>query len=224
MQEPMIPQITPPSRPDQTPDVSQNAHIGGPPDKSEGWRGVVSTILIIVAAPIVALLLISFVFQSYEVDGPSMETTLQNQDRLIVDKIPKTMARISGHAYIPNRGDVIIFVKHGLAEFNGGGDKQLIKRVIGLPGDRVTIKDGRYIIYNKQHPDGFDPDVNVAWASVIKETPGSVDVTVGQNEVFVSGDNRANSLDSRSFGPISSDDIVGKLSFRIFPINQAQRF
>lgn len=226
MQDNMIPQtpvnsVNGPG--DSTPDVSENAKVGGPKDRHEGWWGALSTIAIFLAAPVVALLLINFVFQSYEVDGPSMETTLQNQDRLIVDKLPKTWARITGHEYVPKRGEIVIFVKRGLVEFNGG-NKQLIKRVIGLPGERVVVKDGHYTIYNKEHPNGFDPDVNQSWSSVITETSGDVDVTVGKNEVFVSGDNRPNSLDSRSFGPINTDDIVGKLSYRIFPINKAEHF
>lgn len=224
MQEPIIPQITPPGRPDHTPPVAEHAKIGGPQDRHEGWRGAISTLIILVAAPIVALLLINFVFQSYEVDGPSMESTLQNQDRLIVDKIPKTWARITGKHYIPERGQIVIFVKHGVAELGTDGDKQLIKRVIGLPGERVVVKDGKMTVFNKQNPDGFNPDVGSSWEAVITETPGNVDITVGANQVFVAGDNRPNSLDSRSFGPISSDDIVGKLSFRIFPINQAEHF
>ncbi len=225
MQDPIIPQLGTPISQDNTPDVSENAHIGGPPDRHEGWRGALSTLAILVAAPVIALLLINFVFQSYQVDGPSMEATLQNQDRLIVDKIPKTMARVTGRQYVPKRGDVIIFIKHGLIEFGGGGDKQLIKRVIGLPGEKVVVKDGKYTVYNKQHPDGFNPDVNVPWSSTaFTDTSGAVDITVGQTEVFVSGDNRPNSLDSRAFGPISTTDIVGKLSYRIFPVNKAQHF
>ncbi len=210
---------------DQQADDESQILVGGAEDpKKEGTRNIISTILILVAAPLVALILISFVFQSYEVDGPSMETTLQNHDRLIVDKMPRTISRLSGRVYIPNRGDVVIFVKKGLVDFGSGGDKQLIKRVIALPGERVVVKDGVLTVFNKANPNGFQPDKNPSYTAAIKTTAGEVDVTVAENEVFVCGDNRENSLDSRYFGAIPAGDIVGKLSFRIFPINKAEKF
>lgn len=191
----------------------------------EGWRSVVSTLLILIAAPLVALALTAFVFQSYEVDGPSMETTLHNQDRLIVVKAPKTWARITHKDYLPKRGDIIIFVEHNMQKYGSSQpDKQLIKRVIGLPGDRVVIRDGKITIYNKKFPDGFDPDATSSWGKVIQTTSGDVDTTIQKGQVFVCGDNRINSLDSRYFGPISSGDIVGKLALRVFPLNQAEVF
>jgi signal peptidase I len=221
----MLTNIIPPSRrKDTTPDVATSARIGDATPNKEGWRGVVTTILILLAAPMIALVLIAFVFQSYEVDGPSMETTLKDRDRLIVNKIPRTMARITGKRYIPKRGEIIIFVKHGAVDFDGSGEKQLIKRVVGLPGEKVVVKDGKMTIFNAEYPDGFDPNIVDPHNGIAKTTPGSADFTVGENEVFVSGDNRLNSLDSRNFGPISVDDIVGKLAFRIFPINKAESF
>lgn len=205
--------------------ANDNAYIGGDDGKKSGsWRGIVSTIAILVAAPILALLLTAFVFQSYEVDGPSMETTLQNRDRLIVWKMPRTISRLTDHAYIPKRTDVIVFVKRGLRE-SGGQEKQLIKRVIGLPGDRVVVNEGHITIYNKDNPLGFNPDINHEFSSNIAPlTTGNIDITVPANEVFVCGDNRTNSLDSRSFGTISADDIVGKLVIRIFPLNSFKSY
>lgn len=207
-----------------TPDVATSAKIGDTTPNQEGWRGVVTTILILLAAPLIALVLIAFVFQSYEVDGPSMETTLQNQDRLIVNKIPRTIARITGKSFVPKRGDIIIFIKHGALDFDGSGEKQLIKRVLGLPGEQVVVKDGKMTIYNAEYPNGFDPSIVDPHSGIATSTPGSADFTVGENEVFVAGDNRLNSLDSRNFGPINVDDIVGKLAFRIFPLNKAESF
>lgn len=190
----------------------------------ENWKSIASTLAIIVVAPLIALILTLFVFQSYEVDGPSMETTLQNSDRLIVYKVPRTWARITGHAYIPKRGDIIIFSKSENYEFGANSKKQLIKRVIGLPGDRVVVKDGVVTLYNAQKPDGFNPDNLYPYGKVIVTTPGTVDVTVGKDEVFVAGDNRPNSLDSRSFGAISANDIIGKLVLRVYPLSKAEKF
>ncbi|HSX24321.1 MAG TPA: signal peptidase I [Candidatus Saccharimonadales bacterium] len=195
---------------------------GRPPS---GWRSAFSTIGILLAAPIIALLLTAFVFQSYEVDGPSMETTLQNHDRLIVWKVPRTISRITNHAFVPHRDDVIVFVKHDLFEAGTTQPKQLIKRVIGLPGDHVIVQDGVITIINKQHPGGYNPDIDHEFSqNIASVTTGDVDVVVPVGEVFVCGDNRTNSLDSRSFGTIPVNDIVGKLSLRIFPFTNFKSF
>jgi signal peptidase I len=153
-----------------------------------------------------------------------MQSTLQNHDRLIIWKVSRTWARITHDDYVPNRGDVIVFIKRGLYEDNGGKEKQLIKRVIGLPGERVTVKDGKVAVYNEAHPSGFDPDTTLPYGNVITTTEGNIDVTVPAGEIFVSGDNRANSLDSRYFGPIPAKDIVGKLIARILPVGQVKKF
>jgi signal peptidase I len=188
----------------------------------EGWKSIFSTALIFVLAPITALLLTFFVFQSYQVDGPSMESTLQDNDRLIVSKIPRTWASITGNDFIPARGDIIVFHRKSGGDF--GGDKQLIKRVIALPGERVVVKNGQLTVFNDEFPDGFQPDKTMDYGSVITSTQGNVDLRVGEGEVFVSGDNRDNSLDSRSFGPIKASDIAGKLAYRVYPFDSAQSF
>lgn len=207
----------------QTPDEPESNVVVSDTSK-EGWRSVVSTVLILALAPLMAWLMITFVFQSYEVDGPSMETTLQDNDRLIVVKTGKTIARLTNNDYIPKRYEIIIFVKHGLVELGTTGDKQLIKRVIGLPGERVVVTDGKMTVYNSEFPDGFDPDKDQNYAKSIAFTNGNVDLIVPEGEVFVSGDNRGNSLDSRSFGTVNNEDIIGKLVFRLFPINKAESY
>jgi signal peptidase I len=192
---------------------------------SGGWRSIFGTLAILIIAPLLAFAITAFVFQSYQVDGQSMETTLQNNDRLIIWKFPKTWARITGKDYTPNRGDVIVFVKKGLYDFNSDKEKQLIKRVIALPGERVTVLNGKVAVYNKEHPGGFDPDTTLPYGKVIPAiTEGNVDITVPAGEIFVSGDNRANSLDSRYFGPVPESDIVGKLVVRILPIGNVKKF
>jgi len=179
-------------------------------------------------APLVAILLTAFVFQSYQVDGPSMQTTLSNNDRLIVWKLPRSWARITGHDYVPKRGDIVIFNESNLGSAGDGtGSKQLIKRVIGLPGERVTIQSGKYVVYNSQHPGGFSPDQQASYGKVIGDTEPETNVTswnVGPHSIFVSGDNRPDSLDSRYFDTVPLKDVVGKLSIRVLPISQAKRF
>jgi signal peptidase I len=141
--------------------------------------------------------------------------------------VPRTWARITGHDYIPKRGDIVIFSESGLSQFGQEDTKQLIKRVIGLPGDRIVVSGGVYTIYNKQHPNGFDPDKTLSYFNYGKDMPvtsGDIDVTLGADQLFVSGDNRPDSLDSRAFGPIDANQIIGKLVLRVFPINQAEAF
>jgi len=153
-----------------------------------------------------------------------METTLQHRDRLIVLKLGKTWSKIRGEPYMPKRGEIIVFAQRSEFDSSSSTEKQLIKRVIGLPGDRVVVENNNIVIYNAQHPEGFNPDLEGNHAVVIKDTPGKVDVTVGENEVFVCGDNRSNSLDSRIFGTIKSSSIVGKLALRIFPLSKVDTY
>ncbi|HXR50392.1 MAG TPA: signal peptidase I [Verrucomicrobiae bacterium] len=195
-----------------------------PTKGTSAWRELFSTVGILLTALAVALLIIAFVFRSYQVDGPSMESTLQNGDKLIIWKVPRSWASVTRHAYIPDRGDVIVFTESGLSQFGQTDTKQLIKRVIGLPGDRVVVANGIYTIYNKSHPQGFDPDKSLPYGKNIPTTSGNVDVTLGKNQLFVSGDNRPDSLDSRAFGPINASQVVGKLVLRVFPINKAEVF
>jgi signal peptidase I len=214
-------------RPTPQPSYLPNIPSTPPPPPSkrrDGWKSAVSTILILVSAPLIALAITSFVFQSYEVDGPSMETTLQNQDRLIVFKLPRSIAKLTGDDYIPDRGDIIVFAKRGMSEADHQADKQLIKRVIGLPGDRVLVENGNVLIYNDEHPTGYSPDSSGEYPEITDTTPGRVDIRVEPGEVFVMGDNRTNSLDSRNFGTITADEIVGKLAFRILPISKAESY
>lgn len=195
-----------------------------PPSGHSGWYEVLSTIGVIVTAFLVAVFIIAFVFRSYQVDGPSMENTLQNADKLIIWKVPRTWAHVTGHPYIPARGDIVVFSQSGLSQFGQQDTKQLIKRVIGLPGDHLVLKDGFYTIYNKTHPHGFDPDKTLPYGKNIPTTTGNVDITLGKGQIFVSGDNRPDSLDSRAFGPINANQVIGKLIIRVFPINKAEIF
>ena len=190
------------------------------PGKDGSLHESISTVLLFVGALFAAVLLNVFVFQSYEVDGSSMEPSLQNKDRLIIYKLEKSWSKVSGKAFLPSRGDIIVFHKP-----NGSSD-QLIKRVIGLPGERVVVKNEKITVYNTAHPDGFDPD-DAPYGAILPPTTGNVDVTVGAKEVFVSGDNRipGASLDSRStLGDVPTNLIVGKLVLRYLPFGNFKTF
>jgi signal peptidase I len=185
-------------------------------------RDLLSIFGVLISAIILALLLINFIFQSYQVDGPSMQPTLQNADHLIVWKVPKTISKITHHEYIPHRGDVVIF--NVASNVIVGEERQLIKRVIGLPGERVVVHDGKVTVYNSQHPDGFSPDTDLPYGSVIKDTPGNGEWKLNAHEIFVMGDHRDNSRDSRDFGPIVPEQIVGKLVVRVLPLQNLKTF
>lgn len=197
--------------------------------KQQKKGGFWSTVIVVISALALAFVLVTYVFHSYQVDGASMETTLQNNDRLIVWKVPRTIARITGHPYIPNRGDVVVFTESGLSGYGQMQDKkQLIKRVVALPGERVVIKDGKLIVYNKEHPQGFQPDRTLPYGTNIGVTNKGINADdefeVKEGQVFVAGDNRDESLDSRYFGPIDANNIIGKLVVRILPVDQITKF
>ncbi len=184
--------------------------------------------IIHLALPIVGIVAIALfgmiVFDSYfveifRVDGVSMERTLHTDDRLAVNKTRSTWANINGQKYIPRRGEVIIFTKPAniLAD-DHEKIEYVVKRVIGLPGERVFVNKGIITVFNKENPKGFNPDQGQSWENTyIKGNEDKLDVTLAENEIFVSGDNRPESLDSRINGPIDIQYIVGHAEARILP-------
>lgn len=192
--------------------------------RREERQNMLYTILLFILAPLFAVLMILFVFQSYVVDGSSMEPTLQNGNRVFILKLPKTMAKLQNKEYTPARNEVIVFKK----PTNDG--TQLIKRVIGLPGDRVVIENGNVTIYNIDNPGGFNPDKGTDHENTLEpiDSDGQKVVEdVGQGELFVLGDNRGpgGSLDSHSgLGLVPIDNIIGRLWVRYFPLSEFQTF
>lgn len=196
----------------------------GPKQDRGIFREILSIFGVLISAVLLAFVLITFVFQSYQVEGPSMQKTLENRDHLIVWKLGKTIDRALGKQYTPNRGDIVIFTEPMGSACNGAG-KQLIKRVIGLPGEHVVYRGTTLTVYNSAHPEGFSPDVEGGYSDkLINEKPSNTDFTLGSDEVFVSGDNRDNSTDSRCFGPLKTNQIIGKLALRVLPLNQFKLF
>jgi signal peptidase I len=195
-----------------------------PKDRKQnpGLRIFSSIVFFFLVPVLIAIILTAFVIQSYQVDGESMETTLQNHDRLVVDKLPRTLSRLTGHQYVPKRGNIIVFNQTGLPD--SFYQKQLIKRVVGLPGERVIVSNGQITVYNKLNPAGFNPDTAGIYKIDATNTSGDIDLTLGHDEIFVFGDNRDNSEDSRYFGPVKLNNIVGTLAIRILPINKTEVF
>jgi signal peptidase I len=193
--------------------------------KPSGLRDILSVGGVLASALLLAFILINFVFQSYQVEGPSMQRTLENGDHLLVWKVDKSIAKFTGNHYIPKRGDVVIFDEPSGAEPGGPAGKQLIKRVIALPGERVVFSGTSVTVYNDEHPEGFSPDDSMPYGDkLLNEKPSNYETTVPEGQVVVAGDHRDNSLDSRVFGPVESDLIVGRLIVRILPLNTFKTF
>ena len=166
----------------------------------------------------------TFVFRSFNVEGPSMETTMYTGDRLIVNRMPVTWAQLRNEDYIPERGQIIVFKNPRYTP--GAGEEYIVKRVIAFAGERVVLKDGSYTIYNSKNPDGFNPD-DTNNGEPGTPTSGEVDRPVPEGTIFVSGDHRQDSFsyDSRNgLGTIPYYDIVGPVSFRIFPFTNIRGF
>lgn len=170
----------------------------------------------------VVLLLHAFVLGTFHVLGTSMENTLQPGDFLLVSKLGITEARVLGlfgrsTAYLPRRGEIVVF------RFPQNPSLVLVKRVIGVPGDRVVIQSGRVIVYDPLHAEGYDPVVGTDAQLVGDITEGSFDHVVPADHVFVIGDNRTPgaSIDSREWGDLPSRDIVGGVVIRMLPLRNA---
>lgn len=204
------------------------------------WLRDIVGLAVFVAVIIIGAWLINLlVFRSFNVLGPSMEPTLEGEgssDRLIVNILPVTGAHLTGKAYVPSRGQIIVFRNPNFQP--GGADEYIVKRVVGLPGERVTVDGCVLKVYNKDHPDGFNPypdfknfasndgDINTCVDG------GGTDVTVPDDAIFVVGDHRVGnySMDSRngggraSLGTIPLDDIIGPVSLRIWPLDKLKIF
>jgi len=178
------------------------------------WE-ITKTILIAAA---VVIFINTFVFQAYYVSGTSMVPTYQDKDYLLVNKFPTSLRNImkifgsKGDLNIA-RGEVLIFRPPENPEIF------YVKRAIGLPGDRVVLKDGVFTIYNKDYPNGLKLDEK--YIDPAFKTEGEVDEVVTPGNVFMVGDNRApgGSYDSRAWGQLNQDKIIGDAFFRLIPLN-----
>ncbi|MCA9338289.1 signal peptidase I [Candidatus Saccharibacteria bacterium] len=181
-------------------------------------------IFFIVAVILGTLFINTYIFRSFNVEGPSMEKTLYTGDRLIVNRIPVTVSSLKNKPYVPDRGQVIVFKNPMYTA--GNPDEYIVKRVIAFAGERVVLADGHYTVYNPAHPTGFDPD-NDNHGEPGSPTSGSFDGVVPDGTLFVSGDHREGnySYDSRNgLGYIPLYDVVGPVSMRIFPFTAIRGF
>lgn len=167
----------------------------------------------------------TYIFRTFNVIGPSMESTLSTDDRLIVNRLPVTIAKLQNSEYVPARGQVIVFKNPKYATMQR--DEYIVKRVIAFGGETVTLRDGKFTVYSEIYPNGIDPDTNNKGNPKLSNE-GTIDrVVVPSGEIFVAGDNRVGSysLDSRNgLGTVPLYDVVGPVVFRIFPFTGLRSF
>ncbi len=199
-------------------------------------KDLLSLVVFIGLVVIGTLALNAFVFRSYNVVGVSMENTLHGNDRIIVNRVPVSIAHLLGQEYVPERGQIIVFANGDATgpltcdAQNGVQDQYIIKRVIAFPGERVTVVDGTLTVYNDEHPNGFNPDESTRKSDTDgpkKYTSGEVDTVVPDGELFVAGDNRegSHSFDSRNgLGTVPYCRIIGPALFRLYPFNEMRLF
>ena len=165
-------------------------------------KGFFRELLEIIAIVVFILLPIRFyIAQPFVVVGSSLSPTFTGGDYLIVDEISYRFNE-------PKRGDVIVFVPPLAIK------DHYIKRIIGLPGDTVSVVGNVVKIINKENPNGF----TLEEPYVHSERSANKEVTLSTDQYFVMGDNRAVSSDSRVFGPITRDEISGRVFVRLYPV------
>lgn len=194
-------------------------------DRHPHLRDVISLVVFVICVVLGTLFINAYVFRSFSVSGLSSYPTLNNGDRLIVNRLPVTWDQLRNKTYVPQRGQFIVFKN---PQWVGTGpDEYVIKRVVAFSGERVVVKDGTVTVYNHQHPDGFNPDKLDIHGTPRKPTSGQVDQVVDPGTLFVMGDNRIgqNSEDSRDgLGLIPLSDMIGPVSVRIYPFNKISTF
>ena len=179
--------------------------------KKSTWKSIVKEIFIFaVIAFGIVLPFRLYIAEPYLVDGRSMDPTFATSDYLIVDKLSYEIGT-------PQRNSVIVF------RYPNDPSKSFIKRIIGLPSETVIMKDNIVKIINKNNPKGFSIDQSYVVYKcdlTVNNCIYSFNRTLGPDEYFVMGDNRAESFDSRSWGPLNKKYILGKPILRLFPISK----
>lgn len=162
-----------------------------------------------ILAGVTIFLIRYYLFKPFYVKGASMEPNFYDNEYLIIDEL-------SYRLRAPDRGEVIVF------RYPGNPQEYFLKRLIGLPGERVKVADGGITVYNQQHPEGIA--IQEAYLPKDLATSGDETVALGESQYFVLGDNRSNSFDSRRFGPIDKSAIVGRAWFRGWPLSRIETF
>jgi len=203
---------------DQLADAPAAPTVRGRHVKKRGGssRWLIELLGVVVVAVIVAIVLRAFVVATYSIPSGSMEPTLQIGDRIVVDKL-------AYHLHGVGRTDIIVFSTPPLENCAGPPVADLVKRVIGLPDETISLSDGNVYIDGRFLPEPWLPP------TVRDSTyPGPSSAAyslrhpyrIPSGDVFVMGDNRTESCDSRYWGPVRESTIVGKVDFRIWPLSR----
>lgn len=164
---------------------------------------------VVLIAVVTVFAIRTFLMQPFLVSGASMEPNFDTGNYLLVDELTYRLRA-------PERDEVVVF------KYPNDPSVFYIKRIIALPGERIVLNNGEIKIFNGQHPEGFIPDEFYLDKNL--KTLGNMDVTLDKNDYFVMGDNRSFSYDSRSWGPLPKDNIVGIVRLRLFPIESIKAF
>lgn len=156
---------------------------------------------IVIIALVIVVPIRYFLFQPFIVKGQSMEPNFENGDYLIVDEISYRFRE-------PQRGEVVVF------KYPQNPSLRYIKRVIGLPGETIEIEDGKVIIFNQTGSQVLNESDYLPSYTI---TPGDLRLTLAKDEYFVLGDNRISSFDSRRWGPVPRENIIGRVFLRAWP-------
>ena len=163
-------------------------------------RNGVEWVVIIGAALIAAVVIKTYLIQAFYIPSASMEHTLNIQDRVLVNKLSYRLHDI-------HRGDIVVFVR---PPNDAGQIRDLIKRVIGLPGETVQGKDGAILVNGRPLREPYLEQGVVTSDFAPRRIPAG--------SIWVMGDNRGNSSDSRVFGPITESSVVGRAFVRVWPL------
>ena len=176
-------------------------------------RSLLDTLRFVFFGLIIGILLVEFVVQRDDVFGSSMEPNLHSGDAVFVEMVSKYFTT-------PKRGEIMTIDATGMPNYDK--KERIIKRVIGLPGETVTIKDSSVyingVLLNEPY---LDPNVPTL-ASELGTAGGYDNITLGKDEYYFMGDNRGASLDSRAIGPVPSSRIKAHVFFKILPISDAE--
>jgi signal peptidase I len=176
--------------------------------KSKVLSFIADTVETVLMSLAIFLVIYIFVAQPHQVNGHSMDPTLQTGEYLLTEKLSYRFSEVK-------RGDIIVF--HAPKVACSAGDCDYIKRVIGLPGETVQIVNGQFLINGAVLAEEAYLPVGVSTNPGFYTNDEQI-VTLGENEYFVSGDNRPGSSDSRIWGPIDKKSIVGKAVFSYWPM------
>jgi signal peptidase I len=202
----------PANQPSPPPAPGPRAHAA----KGSGMRSLVEWVVIIAIALVGAIVIRTVLFQAFFIPSASMTPTLKVHDRILVNKLSYDMHPV-------RRGDIVVFTRSPDMVGADGNIKDLVKRVIGLPGDTIsTTPDGHIAINGKVLKESYLPAGTLPGPAITRTTgclPGPpTSCTIPAGHYFVMGDNRDDSSDSRVFGPIAKSQIVGRAFILIWPL------